>query len=217
MKIIVDELKTTLSQSFSVYKREHLGAIRPFLYKHLSPSGTFTFSIIQNATTLGSKNFTSADIEALDGVTALNYYHGAFRVLFDNPIVLNPGTVEIKLSHSGYTFSESAYLGWIREHERTVNQFTDTGNDFQNPLAVELWTWKGGSVGRTLDISDTFTSATTPSTSFPDSSNYIEYANDAAYEAVHGTPGGSEVYFNTTSNTVRVHDGTSWREAAIFE
>lgn len=216
MKINVNELTSEISQVFSITRRHSLHTIGPYLYKHLSPSGTFTFSIIQNATTLGSKSFTSADIETIDGVTASNYFHGAYRLTFANPIILNPGQVTVKLTSSGYTFSESAYIGWIREHERTVNAFTDTGNDWQNPLAVEFWTYQGGDL-RTLDISDGFTSGSTPSTSFPDASTFINYANSTAYEAVHGSPSGGECYYDTTDNVFKVYRNGAWRENADFE
>ena len=34
-----------------------------------------------------------------------------------------------------------------------------------------------------------------------------EYANDAAYESAHGVPTVQAIYFNTTSNKYRWHDG----------
>lgn len=139
MKILVEELKTTLTHTATAVRRMSIQALRPYIYKHLSPSGSFTLSLKQGGSTLGSATFTSADIEAIDGVTALNYFHGAYKVEFTDPVIVNRGEFEIELSHSGYTFAESAYLGWIREHERIINPFTSTGNDAENPLAVEIW------------------------------------------------------------------------------
>ena len=88
---------------------------------------------------MGSGSFTSAQIESETTSTAINYFHGAYKVEFSTPIIVNRGSFEIELSHSGYTFSESAYVGWIREHERVVNLFTSPDYTIKNPLAVEIW------------------------------------------------------------------------------
>lgn len=142
MILQVEELRgATLEHSASTEKRLSIFGVRPHLFKHLSPVGTFTITISQDGDDLGSKEFTSASIEAATSSTALNYFHGRVAVIFDSPIVVNRGTFEIKLSSSGYSFSEAAYIGWIREHERVVNVFTPTTSTLNNPLAVEVWSY----------------------------------------------------------------------------
>lgn len=140
MNIIMDELKTTLTHNATAIRPMTIAAIRPYLYKHRSPSGTFTFSITQNSATLISESFDSAEMESLvDDISATNFYHGAYKIEFSSPIRVIRGDFQIVLSHSGYAFSESAYLGWIREHERLVNEFTSPNNYAKHPLAVEVW------------------------------------------------------------------------------
>ena len=141
-KLIVQELDSSLTHIASTNYRMVIGAVRPYLYKHLSPSGTFTISIIQNSVTLGSKSLTSTEIESLyTDITNINYAHGPIKFEFDNPIVVNRGAFSIQLSSSGYSFSENAYFGWTRKHEGFVNIFTDPNLITSNPLSVEVWTW----------------------------------------------------------------------------
>lgn len=141
MKLVVEELKTELIHTATCFRRAHIQAIRPFIFKYLSPAGTFTFSIEQNSQVIGSVSFTSADIESNTAATNSNYFHGPYLIDFTNPVIVQPGTFQIKLSAAGYSFSESAYFGWVREHERIINNFTDPINDAENPLAVEFWSW----------------------------------------------------------------------------
>lgn len=142
MKIQVEELRGELSHHANAWRRICVAAIRPYIYKHLSPSGTFTFSIYQGGEKLGEQSLTSLDIENNSEATSINYFHGPFRILFDSPIIINKGDFEIRLTSSGYTFSDASYLGWIREHDRIVNDFIPTDSTYHNPLAVELWEWR---------------------------------------------------------------------------
>jgi len=141
LKIQVEELKTAeLIHDASTEERIILESIGAFIYKHKSPAGTITIQVIQASVVIGSVTFTSAQMESdITAVTATNVFHGPYRLTFAAPLVLNRGTFQIKMISSGYTFSESAYFGWIREHERVVNNFTSTGNTRNNPLAIELW------------------------------------------------------------------------------
>ena len=143
MKLIVEELVTDLTHSATANRRMTIAAVRPFIYKHRSPSGTFTVSIIQGGNTVGSKTFTSAQMESeIADVTSVNFFHGPYKIEFDSPIVVNRGSFDIKLSHSGYSFSETDYIGWVREHERTVNDFAAVSTNTEHPKAVEVWEYK---------------------------------------------------------------------------
>ena len=118
MKILVDELYTTLEQPFSIIdgKVHHWKGVRPYLYAHNHPSGTFTIELISGASSLTSVNFTASDLYS--GLsTSDNFIHLYYRLLFPNVLPLKNGTYSLKLSASGYSFSEPSYLGWIREHE----------------------------------------------------------------------------------------------------
>lgn len=143
--IVVDELKAvTLSQPITVSSKIVSTGVRLNLFKYLSPAGTFTCSIKQSSTTIGSKALTSALIEAGDtNITNINYTHGYILFQFAGPVVLNPGDYTIELSSSGYTFSEAAYIGWVVPHEDIKTGITYTpGDDLQNPYGLELWEFK---------------------------------------------------------------------------
>jgi len=47
---------------------------------------------------------------------------------------------EVRITSSGYSFSESDYLGWIKPHEniRIESDYNIT-NDAQNAFGLELW------------------------------------------------------------------------------
>lgn len=143
-KLVVDELKTTLSQTMTVdhEKRILIAGIRPYIYMHNSPAGTFTLSIKDGGVTVASKDFTSTEIKS-DLSTSDNYAHLFKRLVFDNPAQLTSKEYELELSASGYSFSESGYLGWVREHE---NQFNRTGgtpfSDIENPRSFQLFEYQ---------------------------------------------------------------------------
>ena len=141
-KLVVDELKTTLSQTFTLTKNKRMTieAIRPYIYMHNAPSGTFTLAVKSGGTTLASKTFTSAEIKT-DLATSNNYAHLWKAITFTNPTQIENGEYELELSAAGYTYSETGYLGWIREHENLTNELAGTPiSDIENPRAFQLLT-----------------------------------------------------------------------------
>jgi hypothetical protein len=139
--LVIEELKTTLTQEFTILTKPRMNIvqIRPHLYVHNSPSGTFTFSILDSSNNvLISSNFQSQSLyDALDTVN--QYAHGYFNMML-NEISLDVGTYKLRLSSSGYTFSEISYLGWVRDHEDLKNPISYTpASDLENPLSFEIW------------------------------------------------------------------------------
>lgn len=144
MKIVLDELKTTLTQKFTTVEREQAYAIRPYLYLHNDPVGSFTISIKHGSTVLGQSTLTISEIKTEAGFADNQYHHGVFRFIFDPLVVLQARTeYNIELSASGYSYSDSSFIGWVKEFENLKNTFTDTiSTDFDRPFSFEKFSYK---------------------------------------------------------------------------
>jgi membrane-bound inhibitor of C-type lysozyme len=143
--LVIEELKTTLTQDFTLNNDSLVGfrikAIRPMLYLHNDPAGTFTISLKQGVTTIDSKSLTLAEILSGSGFSSGQYHWGVFKFEFDNYNKIKRNvTYTIELSASGYSFSESSYMGWVKPHEDFKNTFTGTGGTFlNNAFGYEIW------------------------------------------------------------------------------
>lgn len=139
--LVVDELKTTISQTFTLQynRRYNIGGVRPLLLMYNAPSGTFTMKIKSGANTLASKSFTSADIKS-DLITSDNYAWLWKGLLFDTPIPLKAGSYSLELSSSGYSYSASSFIGWVKEHENIFTTISGTPiSDLDNPYSFQLF------------------------------------------------------------------------------
>ena len=137
--IVVDELDTTLSQTITLdYDRiYHVAGIKIKLLMYNSPAGTFTLSLNKDATTLASASFTSADIKS-DLSTTDDYAYLYKALNFSLP--LKKGSYQLVLSSSGYTYSASSFIGWIKSHENVfIEPTTSLDNFIDNPLDVLIY------------------------------------------------------------------------------
>ena len=142
--LVLDELKTTLEQNITIdlKRRYDVAAIRPYIYMHNAPAGIFTLSIKTDTETLASQDFTSAEIKT-DLSTSDNYAHIWKVIQFNDPVFLLDDDYILELSSSGYTFSESAYVGWIKEHESQFNDTSFTGlYDIDRPFSFQIFEHK---------------------------------------------------------------------------
>jgi len=118
-----------------------INAIRPYIYKHNSPAGTIRMAIWKNAAEIAYGELTSTEMENLDDDLAnFDFAHGHMRFDLNRFVRLRKGEYTIKMSSTGYTFSESAYFGWVKAHEDirySINGVSQ--NAFENPYTVELW------------------------------------------------------------------------------
>jgi hypothetical protein len=139
--LVVEELKTTLTQNFTIdlNRRYTIAGIRPYIYMHNAPAGTFTLTLKEGVNSLASQTFTSTEIKS-NLSTVDNYAHIYKALTFTNPIHLSKGSYSLTLSSSGYTFSTGSYLAWVKEYENIFNT-TDGANDtdFNNPMSFQLF------------------------------------------------------------------------------
>jgi len=137
VKLLVEKLESTLTQSFTITgERKNVAAICPYIYMHGAPSGTFTLTVKQGSTTMTSGTFTSAAIKTALG-TANNYAH----VFYPIEVIaqFDAGEYDFILSASGYTATASSFIGWIRQHENLNNETDYTpDSDSDNPYAVRM-------------------------------------------------------------------------------
>jgi len=139
--LVVEELKNgPLVQEFDhlLATKRQLAYVRPYLYLHNYPLGTFTLSLLDaNDALIASSSFNQADFyNALDTTDA--YAHGFLRL----PITASMprGKYKLSLSSMGYTFFPASYIGWVREHEdEKVKRTFTPASDLENPLTFELW------------------------------------------------------------------------------
>jgi hypothetical protein len=137
--LVVEPLITTLEQTITLNLKQRyiIAAIRPYVYMHNNPAGTFTYKLKSGATELWQSSFTSVAIKtALNA--ANNYAHIKLNLISDY-LKLSPGSYTVELSSSGYTYNDSSYMGWIKPHEDLFNDIDGTpDNDFSNPLGVQM-------------------------------------------------------------------------------
>jgi len=138
--LLVEELKTTLEQDFTLAGSRvyQISALRPFVCMYAAPSGTFTFSIKNGSNVLGSLSFTSADIQSdLNTSNTYAYLHKALE--FTNDIPLRAGTYTLEMSASGYTYSPDSFISWVKNNDLFFEVDGTISNDTNNPHSFELW------------------------------------------------------------------------------
>jgi|DEB0MinimDraft_6_1074348.scaffolds.fasta_scaffold09455_3 hypothetical protein len=139
--LLVEPLQgTPLTQDFEIKgNRLNLTAIRPRLYMHNDPTGTFTLNLKYSGNVIATADFTMAEIKAGASYNDNEYHHGFIKI--DIGAVLNIGaTYTLELTSSGYTFSEASYLGWIKEFENQTNSFSESVTTLDEyPFGYQLW------------------------------------------------------------------------------
>lgn len=145
MKIVCEELDglNNLTQDFTIPKSIMVGGIRIYVYAHNTPSGNFQLAIKDGATTIATFSFTASQVQTAFNTTD-DYFHGWHSLDMGDFVSLNAGTYTFELSDtSGYTFSDSSFLGWVKIFENrpfpinyTISSFTDC------PFGLEIWSYR---------------------------------------------------------------------------
>ena len=140
--LVIDELRTTLEQDFEILERMQITTIRPVLYIHSAPAGSVIIKIKSGSTVLSEATMLISDIISEGSLS--DYSWGSFSFTLNEEIVLHPETTyTIELSGSGYSYSDSSYIGMVKPHENEINELQDsTANPLENAFGFELWGYK---------------------------------------------------------------------------
>jgi hypothetical protein len=144
--LLVQKLYSELSQevTFDLNERVHIGSIIPYIYLHNAPAGTFTFEMTGPNGAVFSKSFTSSDIKTALSTTD-NYAHVYYAISPTNPVQIEKGAYTFTLTASGYTPTESSFIGWIQQHENIQNEMSyDPIDDEQNSLCIRYKSYREG-------------------------------------------------------------------------
>jgi len=151
-KRLVEELKTTLTQDFTLASDSNynVSRMRPFIFIYNMPAGTFTLTVKQNSETVATATFTSASLKSDIGTSDDYFYIWANLTptptsgTVTDTLSLKPGTVTFELSSSGYTFIDlsSPWIGWVKEHEFAITTDYVSISDSQKPLSLKLLTYE---------------------------------------------------------------------------
>jgi hypothetical protein len=126
--IVYDTLETELTQEIVI--GNHLGVyspiFKPWLYCLNNPTGTFTLGIYKDNSLVAEKSFTVSDL-----YTQLGAFEG---------IKLPFGFYILKLKSTGYTYSKSSFLAWVKDWESALSYNSDLASVewTQYPLSVKI-------------------------------------------------------------------------------
>jgi hypothetical protein len=138
MNLILQELNTELVQAITTTKILNLYAFRLHLYKQGNPSGSL-FVRIKDA-----QGGTIADSEpiSISSISNADYFHGYVRFLISYPLKINTEYF-ISLKQSGYSFSESAFIGWVQDLGlQRVTATYSPNTSYNSPLGLEVWAYE---------------------------------------------------------------------------
>lgn len=139
--LAVEELVTTLVQPLLVDKPIRLLAVKPWLYFHNMPAGTFSMKLKKATTTIREWTFTSADARSAFGGTQ-QFFH-VYLSLSGAPLIIEPGEYTLELSATGYTFGAS-WVGWCKDWQGAVGRVEGSAPDFTGyPYSFRILASKG--------------------------------------------------------------------------
>jgi hypothetical protein len=139
MILQVHELETELKQKFRAVDNVNMYGVRLHLYRHLLPVGSL-FVELRNSNNVLIK--TSEVIDIADIPQTEDYFHGYIRFLISHP--LREGLEYfLALKSTGYSFSESAFIGWCNDFDlRRVRSNYAPNAGISAPLGFELWAYE---------------------------------------------------------------------------
>lgn len=114
-----------------------LHAIRPRLFRYGSPTGTLQIQILDV-----NLRFIQASSETItiSTIGSNTYWHGWQRFNISTQLKANTTYAFQIISGGGYSFSESAWVGWANDFDmRRVTPTYTPRSDAQDPRDAEVW------------------------------------------------------------------------------
>jgi len=139
-KLIVEELITVLEQEITLQKAIQIVTIRPWLYSHNNPAGTFSFNIYNTSGLVRSFSFTNNDLKTQSNLTEA-YFHTYFSIQMAS-FSLPRGVYTIKLEHFGYTYDANSFLGWCKDVNPIGKVYGEPENYTANPFSFTIIEYK---------------------------------------------------------------------------
>lgn len=137
MKLIAHELKAAgLLQTLEAPKDMLVVAIRPHLYRHHFATGSLKIQVLDNSDVL----LTESEVIDIADIGSLNFFHGSVRFLVSLGMTKNT-TYKIQLvGLNGYSFNESAFIGWCNGFDLGVYPETySPSTNLKDALNMEIW------------------------------------------------------------------------------
>lgn len=132
MKLLVNELKTEIAQAVSGDGFAVVEAVRLHLYKHGAPAGSLFVEIRDEH----GQMIATSEVIPIESLSESLYFHGQIRFFIS--AYLRPSAVyQIVLCSTGYSFNESAYVGWCCDFD--FNTYPKNSKYAQD---YEIWTRK---------------------------------------------------------------------------
>lgn len=136
MKLVVHELTASgVSQELRPEKNMILAAVRPHIYRHSTPSGQLSLQVFDESDVMvaESESVNIADIGSAP------FFHG-YVTFAINGGLKKDHKYTFRLVGSGYSFSESSYVGWCSGFDLGKYPSTYTVDDMiKVPLDIEIW------------------------------------------------------------------------------
>lgn len=137
MKLVVHEIKTDpLFQTIVPTKNRNVGVIRPHLYIKGVPAGNLKVQLTSSDGTLLAE---SASV-AISSILAVGEFHG-YVSFYLNAFLKKSVSYQVNVVASGYTFSESAFVGLVGGYElKKYPNLLPATHPRTAPLDLEIWT-----------------------------------------------------------------------------
>lgn len=137
MKLVVNELHTSIYQEITASEDTQIGAIRPHLYKHNSPIGNVQLEIQD---LYGNTLATSSNSITITDISASAFFHGKIRFYITYKMKADTTYRITLVGTDGYSFDESAWVGWCNDYDLSCYSRDYTVSSGINaPLLMEIW------------------------------------------------------------------------------